>query len=238
MSELPSIFDILGPIMVGPSSSHTAGASRVGCVARQLLNDEPKKAFITLYNSFAKTYRGHGTDKAIIGGILGFGPDDVRLRDSHELAKDAGLVWEFSLVEDSAKFHSNAAHVKLLGKGGGTVEVVGSSLGGGRIKIQEIEGFPVDFNVQTYTLVIIADDIPGSIHHISGAIAKKEVNIANMSVCRMEQVATIVIELDQAVNESILGEIQSFSWVKYVRVVKPMSESHSPYKNKEAVRGI
>ena len=230
MSEQPSIFDILGPIMIGPSSSHTAGASRIGYVARQLLHDEPAKAIVTLYNSFAKTHKGHGTDKAIIGGILGFGPDDERIRDSHDIAKKQGLQWEFKFRGDMVRFHSNTARIKLVGKNGGTVEVVGASLGGGRIKIQEIEGFSVDFNAQTHTLVIIADDVPGSIQHISGAIAEKGVNIANMFVSRNETLANMVIELDQAVDDITIKKIESFSWVKFVRPVEPMIEYSSRYE--------
>lgn len=216
--------------MIGPSSSHTAGASRIGYVARQLLHDEPKKAIITLYNSFAKTHKGHGTDKAIIGGILGFGPDDERIRDAHELAKKAGLEWEFKFVGDFGRFHSNTARIKLFAKNGGAVEVVGASLGGGRIKIQEIEGFQVDFNAQTHTVVIIADDVPGSIQHISGAIAQRQVNIANMFVSRMENIANMVIELDQALDDDTLREIKNFSWVKFVRPVEPMLEGSSRYE--------
>ncbi len=216
--------------MIGPSSSHTAGASRIGYVARQLLEDEPKKAIITLYNSFAKTHKGHGTDKAIIGGILGFGPDDERIRDSHEIAKKQGLDWEFKFRGDTVRYHSNAARVKLVGKNGGAVEVVGASLGGGRIKIQEIEGFPVDFNAQSYTLVIIAEDVPGSIQHVSGAIAEKGVNIANMFVSRNDTLANMVIELDQAVDEATLARVRSFSWIKFVRLVQPMVQYSSRYE--------
>lgn len=230
MSEQPSLFDILGPIMIGPSSSHTAGASRIGYVARQLLQDEPKKAIITLYNSFAKTHKGHGTDKAIIGGILGFGPDDERIKESHDLAKQAGLEWEFKFVGDFARFHSNTARIKLFGKKGDTVEVVGASLGGGRIKIQEIEGFSVDFNAQTHTLVIIAEDIPGSIQKISGAIAGKNINIANMFVSRSEKLANMVIEIDQDADGETLQKIASFPWVKFVRLVEPMAEGSSRYE--------
>jgi L-serine dehydratase len=230
MSEQPSIFDILGPIMIGPSSSHTAGASRIGYIARQLLRDEPTKAIITLYNSFAKTHKGHGTDKAIIGGILGFAPDDERIRESHELARQRGLEWEFRFRGDYATYHSNTARIKLFGKNGGTVEVVGASLGGGRIVIQEIEGFRVDFTAQTHTLVVIADDIPGSIQHISGAIAEKGVNIANMFVSRNETKANMVIELDQAIDTETLQKIESFSWVGFVRLVEPMTEHSSRYE--------
>ncbi len=230
MSEQPSIFDILGPIMIGPSSSHTAGASRIGSIARQLLHDEPKKAFITLYNSFAKTHKGHGTDKAIVGGILGFGPDDERIRNAHELAKQQGLEWEFKFRGDFVKFHSNTARVKLIGKNGSSVEVVGASLGGGRIRIQEIEGFAVNFTAQSHTLVIIAEDIPGSIQHISGAVAEKGVNIANMFVSRNENMANMVLELDQELDEATLKKVHDFSWVKFVRLVSPMTEHSSRYE--------
>ena len=230
MSEQPSLFDILGPIMIGPSSSHTAGASRIGYIARQLLNDVPVKAHITLYNSFAKTHKGHGTDRAIIGGILGYGPDDERIRQSFEQAKQERLEWDFSFVGDAVRFHSNTARVKLWGEKGHTVEVVGASLGGGRVKIQEIEGFTVDFNAQTHTLVIIADDVPGSIQHISGAIAEKGVNIANMFVSRTETKANMVIELDVAVPAEVIEKIQALAWVHFVRLVEPMLAGSSRYE--------
>lgn len=230
MNEQPSIFDILGPIMIGPSSSHTAGASRIGYIARQLLYEKPKKAIITLYNSFAKTHKGHGTDRAIIGGILGFGPDDERIKNSFEIAKEEGLEWEFKFVGGTTKFHSNTARIKLFGEKSSTIELVGASLGGGRIKIQEIEGFGVDFNAQTHTLVIIAQDIPGSIKHISGAIAEKEINIANMYVARKENVANMVIEMDQSADGETIKKIQSFPWVRFVREVEPMVDGSSRYE--------
>ncbi len=229
MSDQPSIFDILGPVMIGPSSSHTAGASRIGYIARQLLNQKPVRAVITLYNSFAKTHKGHGTDRAIIGGILGFGPDDTRIRKSFELAKEAGLEWEFKFIGDSARFHSNTARVNLIGSDGGTVEVTGASLGGGRIRIQEIEGFHVDFNAQTHTLVIIAEDIPGSIKNISGAIAERGSNIANMYVSRSEKLANMIIEMDQPIDKGTVRTIESFPWVKFVRRVEPMMDGSSRY---------
>lgn len=229
MSEQPSIFDILGPIMIGPSSSHTAGASRIGYVARQLLNEKPVKAVVSLYNSFAKTHKGHGTDRAIIGGILGFGPDDARIRNSFEIAEEEGLQWEMKIIGGINKFHSNTARVHLTGHEGGKVEIAGASLGGGRIKIQEIEGFAVDFNAHTHTIVIIADDIPGSVRNISGAIAEKGMNIANMYVSRNEKLANMVIEVDQAIDKETLKKIESFTWVKFARRVEPMAEGSSRY---------
>ncbi|HAV22233.1 MAG: L-serine dehydratase, iron-sulfur-dependent subunit beta [Ignavibacteria bacterium GWA2_55_11] len=230
MPDYPSLFDILGPIMIGPSSSHTAGASRIGSIARQLLGDTPVRAVITLYNSFAKTHKGHGTDKAIVGGILGFGPDDERIRDAFDHAKRSGLAWDFAFVGDLSRFHSNTARVGLTGKDGGTIEVVGASLGGGRIKIQEIEGFPVDFQAQLHTLVVIAEDIPGSIKQISGVIAEEGVNIASMYVSRTEKKANMVIELDQPITASSMERIRTLTWVQFVRLVNPIVEGTSRYE--------
>jgi L-serine dehydratase len=219
---MTSIFDILGPVMIGPSSSHTAGAAKLGLVARQLLGAEPVKAEITLYNSFARTYKGHGTDRAIVGGILGMKPDDERLRNSLEIAKENGLRYEFKLIMKAPKLHPNSARIKLFDKDGNKIEMVGSSLGGGRIEVVEIEGFKVSFSVMTHTIVIIADDIPGSIAHISGAIAEKNINIANMFVSREEKLANMVIEVDQEVPNEVLQKISSFGWVHYVRLVEPI----------------
>jgi L-serine dehydratase len=219
---MTSIFDILGPVMIGPSSSHTAGAAKLGLVARQLLGAEPVKAEITLYNSFARTYKGHGTDRAIVGGILGMKPDDERLRNSLEIAKENGLRYEFKLIMKAPKLHPNSARIKLFDKDGNKIEMVGSSLGGGRIEVVEIEGFKVSFSVMTHIIVIIADDIPGSIAHISGAIAEKNINIANMFVSREEKLANMVIEVDQEVPNEVLQKISSFGWVHYVRLVEPI----------------
>ncbi len=219
---MPSIFDILGPVMIGPSSSHTAGAAKLGLIARQLLGAEPVRAEITLYNSFARTYKGHGTDRAIVGGILGMRPDDEMLRNSLEIAKERGLKYEFKLIMKAPKLHPNSTRIKLFDKDENKIEMVGSSLGGGRIEIVEIEGFKVSFSVMTHTIVIIADDIPGSIAHISGAIAEKNINIANMFVSREEKLANMIIEVDQDVPEDVLNKIRSFNWVHYVRLVEPI----------------
>jgi len=230
MSEPPSIFDILGPVMIGPSSSHTAGASRIGYVARQLLDDKPTRAIITLYNSFAKTHKGHGTDKAIVGGILGFGPDDIRIRNALGLAKEEGLVWEFKFSSGLNRFHSNTARIKLSGSRGGDVEIVGVSLGGGRIRIDEIEGFTVSLTGQSHTIVVIAEDIPGSIKNISAAIADTNNNIANMYVSRSEQLANMVIEVDHPVETRTINAIRTFPWVRFARLIEPMVEGSSRYE--------
>lgn len=220
---MPSIFDILGPIMIGPSSSHTAGAAKIGYVARQLLGDTPKYAEITLYNSFARMYKGHGTDRAIVGGILGIKPDDERLKDSMKIAKEKGLNFEFRFEPNAPKLHPNSARIKLYGENSKRIDVVGSSLGGGRIEIVEIEGFKVRFSVSTHTIIIIADDVVGSIAHISSAIAERNINIANMYVSREEKLANMVIEVDQDVPSCVLDKIRSFKWVHYVQLLEPIS---------------
>ena len=230
MAQPVSIFEILGPIMIGPSSSHTAGASRIGAITRQLLGEKPTKAVITLYNSFAKTHRGHGTDRAVVGGILGFSPDDARIKESFELAASEGLSWEFTFVGDTSRFHSNTARVKLTGTSGRTVELVGASLGGGRVRVQEIEGFPVDFGALTYTIVIIAEDIPGSIKYVSGAIAERGINIARMTVTRSENMANMVIETDQLTDPETMETIESLPWVRFAREVEPLLEGSSRFE--------
>ncbi|MCS6989603.1 MAG: L-serine ammonia-lyase, iron-sulfur-dependent subunit beta [Chloroherpetonaceae bacterium] len=229
----PSLFDILGPIMIGPSSSHTAGASRIGYIARRLLGETPRHATITLYNSFARTHKGHGTDCAIIGGILGFAPDDERIKDAFEIAQAQGLRWQFKFHGDATRFHSNAARLLLVGERN-KIEIVGASLGGGRIKIQEIEGFSVEFNAQLDTLVVIAQDIPGSIQRISGVISESNVNIAQMFVSRNRDetppMASMVIELDSPLPKTSIETIERFSWVKFARLIESIQEGSSIYE--------
>ncbi len=229
----PSLFDILGPIMIGPSSSHTAGASRIGFIAQRLLGESPRRAVITLYNSFARTHKGHGTDRAIIGGILGFTPDDERIKDAFDIARSKRLEWQFKFHGDAEHFHSNAARVHLVGDTR-KIEIVGASLGGGRIKIQEIEGFAVEFTAQLDTLVVIAEDIPGSIQRISGIIAENKVNIAQMFVSRNKNqkppMASMIIELDNPLSPSSVHAIGALNWVTFARLIESIQEGSSIYE--------
>ena len=229
----PSLFDVLGPIMIGPSSSHTAGASRIGFIARRLLGEPPRRALITLYNSFARTHKGHGTDCALIGGILGFSPDDERIKDAFEIARSKGLEWQFKFHGDAERFHSNAARVLLIGENN-QIEIVGASLGGGRIKIEEIEGFAVEFTAQLDTLVVIAEDVPGSIQRISGIIAEGKVNIAQMFVSRNKSkgtpMASMVMELDNPLSPSCVSAVGALGWVKFARLIESIHEGSSMYE--------
>ena len=156
------VFDVVGPVMIGPSSSHTAGAARIGLMAREILKDEPKKAVITVYGSFAKTYKGHGTDRALVAGLLGFSADDVRLRTSFAIAADQGLAIEFHRSDEEVD-HPNTVRIAMTGASGRKMEVLGVSLGGGKIEIREINGAEVALNGEEHTLITVHRDQPGII---------------------------------------------------------------------------
>ncbi len=195
-------FDIIGPIMIGPSSSHTAGAVRIGKYARSILGTKPVSAQIRFSGSFAKTYKGHGTDKAIIAGIMGMDTDDGRIRRSMEIAKEEGLSFAF-LEEDIDGAHPNTAEITLTDANGKSAEVQGASIGGGNIIINKINGTEVSITGKSDTLIIPHDDVPGM-------IAEKKVNIHGFSLCRDRKGGTAVMtieidgDIDESINEAIL----------------------------------
>lgn len=201
-----NIFDMIGPVMIGPSSSHTAGAARLGYMARKLLGDRPVRAEITLYGSFAKTYRGHGTDRALIAGILGMKPDDDQLGDSFETARKRGLIWLFHTEESiptSARNHPNTVKIFLQGetKDGrepNHINMIGSSIGGGSITISSISEMNVNISGQYDCLVVIHNDMPGTIAAVTEAIGRNGINICNISLSRQKKggLACMTIEVD------------------------------------------
>lgn len=216
-------FDIIGPVMIGPSSSHTAGAARIGSVARQLLREEPISAEITLYGSFAQTYRGHGTDRALLGGLLGFEPSDGRLRDSFSLAREAGLDYRFRLGEN-ASYHPNTARIVLKGNRGGAIEVLAASVGGGAISVCEINGVAVSFNAQYFTTVIFNRDIPGVMADVTAVFASHLINIAFLRLFRKSQDAIMVIETDQELWPELEEALRQVNHVDRVLVLRPFSK--------------
>ncbi len=203
------VFDILGPVMVGPSSSHTAGACRLAMVARALLDEKPVKSHIRLYGSFAKTYQGHCTDRAIIGGLLGYTPDDDRLRDSFSYADKEGLSYSFEEAE-SDSLHPNSADLILEGETK-KVTVTASSIGGGAIKVVKINGADVDFSAEYPTTILYHKDVRGIIAKYSELFARFGVNIAFMRVYRHKigSDAITVIESDHSISEELLEKIRS-----------------------------
>jgi L-serine dehydratase len=215
-----SLLDIIGPVMVGPSSSHTAGACRIGLFARALLGGQPERARIELHGSFARTGQGHGTDRAIAGGLLGFRPDDERLRDSLELAAAAGLRLEFENTRLRGDHHPNTTRITAWHEER-EVAVVGSSVGAGRIVITAIDGYPVDITGTLPTLVIVAADQPGAVAAITAALAREGGNIATIKVSRRQKGgnAIHVYELDEPVGAEALAALLALPRVRSVRAI-------------------
>ncbi|KHD86174.1 L-serine ammonia-lyase, iron-sulfur-dependent subunit beta [Heyndrickxia ginsengihumi] len=215
-----SVFDIIGPVMIGPSSSHTAGAARIGRVARNLFGRQPKWANIYFYGSFADTYKGHGTDVAIVGGLLDFDTFDQRIISSLNIAKDVGMKVEF-FVEKAVPEHPNTAKI-VIGDDLGEMELVGISIGGGKIEITELNGFQLRLSGHHPAILVVHDDRFGAIAAVANILSKHEINIGHMEVSRKEvgKMALMVIEVDQNINDTVLTEIQSLPNITQVaRVV-------------------
>ena len=217
-----SVFDVLGPNMIGPSSSHTAGAAVIAGVARKLIAPPLKKVEFTLYGSFAKTYRGHGTDRALLGGILGFDTDDVRIRDSFEIARQRGLEFAFIPNETEQDVHPNTADIRMENESGQVMTVRGVSLGGGKMKITRINGVEVDFTGEYSALIVIHQDTPGVVAYITHVLSEHNVNIAFMRLFREARghIAYSIIESDGTLPESIPAQLQKNAHIRDVMLVQ------------------
>lgn len=204
-----NLFDIIGPIMIGPSSSHTAGAARIGRVARQLLGERPVNAQVFFHGSFEKTYQGHGTDRAVAGGLMDMGVDDERLRDSLQLAPKAGLEITFQPIK-LRDAHPNTVVVHLTGETGKQVQVQAASIGGGSINVQYLDGLEVGFSGERTTLIIRHTDAPGAIAMVTHLLSNERINIATMRVFRSEAGgrAIMAIELDEKPPQSTLNTLK------------------------------
>ncbi|MGC6767436.1 L-serine ammonia-lyase, iron-sulfur-dependent subunit beta [Enterococcus sp. LJL128] len=192
-----SVFDIIGPVMIGPSSSHTAGAARIGKIVRTIFGEQPDTVDIYLYESFAKTYRGHGTDIALVGGLLGMEPDDPRLADSLKIAHEQGLEVLFVPKNEKAD-HPNSVQL-LVSKGKRKLSVTGISIGGGNIQISELDGFKISLNMGIPTFIIVHQDVPGMIAKVTNQLSELGINIGTMTVTRESkgEKAIMIIEVDQ-----------------------------------------
>lgn len=213
-----SLLDIIGPVMVGPSSSHTAGACRLGLLARNLVGDTPQKARIELHGSFARTGEGHGTDKAIAAGLMGFRPDDERIRNALEIADREGFRYTFekTTLGEEDVMHPNSVRITVE-RGDRKSVIMGSSLGAGRILVSQIDGFPVEVHGNYHTIVLVAEDIRGSIARIAGLLADHGLNIATLRLTRKERGgdAFMMIELDEQPDEKVRDEIRALPWVRW-----------------------
>lgn len=219
------LFDLIGPVMIGPSSSHTAGAARIGLTARLLMGEEIVRAEVGVHGSFAKTYRGHGTDRAIVGGLMGMAVDDERLSDSLRLAKEAGISVHFQRIVIRGA-HPNTAQLTVTGVSGRVLTLEAASVGGGNIEVHKIDGMAVNFTGKENTLIIRHTDTPGAIATVSGAIARKHLNIANMQSYRRKAGgdAMMVMELDGVPEDEDIELIRQMPDVQGVTFLRRRSE--------------
>ncbi|WXJ82632.1 L-serine dehydratase, beta chain [Moorella humiferrea] len=215
-------FDVIGPVMIGPSSSHTAGAVRIGRLARAVLGEPPVRAEIFLHGSFARTYRGHGTDRALVAGLLGFDVDDERVREALDLAPAEGLEVSFG-EKDLGDVHPNSVQLNLEGRER-TVSVVASSLGGGQVVIKKIDAFSVDMGCELPTLVATYPDRPGVIAAVAALLAGGGINIASMRVSREAagRQALMVLETDQPVPPGLVTAMRSLPMMERVIAIDPV----------------
>ena len=216
------IFDILGPVMVGPSSSHTAGAARIGFLAQKMIGGNVVRADFTLYGSFAKTYHGHGTDRALLGGIMGFSTDDMRIRNSFEIAQETGLAYTFTPNETETEIHPNTVDISMTNKNGQTMSIRGESLGGGKVRIVRINGVKVDFTGEYSAIIVVQQDKPGVVAHITKVLSDRGVNIAFMRLFReaKEHTAYTIVESDGKLPEDVTENLKDNVNVRDVMVVQ------------------
>lgn len=216
-----NLFDVIGPVMIGPSSSHTAGAARIGRVARRLLGEDAAEARVGFCGSFARTWRGHGTDRAVVGGLMDVAADDARLRDSLDEAKRRGLRVTFEEIQLKGA-HPNTVQLRLTGVHGRKIEVVGASVGGGSIEIREIDGLSLRVTAQKHTLIIAHRDTPGIIARVSSLLAGAPVNIATMQVARSAAggKAMTTMELDELPPDEIVAALRVMKGVESVTLLR------------------
>ena len=216
-----NVFDIIGPVMIGPSSSHTAGAVRLGRVAWKILGERAVRAEIKLSGSFAQTYQGHGTDKALVAGIMGMHSDDERIRNSLQLAQDSGLAVTFQEIQLPGA-HPNTARIALTGQNGGQAVVQGASVGGGTILVTEINGLSVSLTGQYNTILVLHQDKPGAIAVVTQFMAESGVNIGNFRLSRPQKggEALMTIEVDGDVADTLMANLRALDPVKQVVLIR------------------
>lgn len=218
-----SVFDVLGPNMIGPSSSHTAGAARIAYLAQKMIAEPIIKAEFILYGSFARTYRGHGTDRALLGGIMGFDTDDERIRDSFQIAEKRGIAFSFTPDAEETEVHPNTVDIRMENEAGQKLTVRGESLGGGKARICRINQVEVDFTGEYSAAIVIHQDRPGVVAHITSVLSRHGVNIAFMRLFREGKgdIAYTIVESDGRLPENVSDELRENGNVHEVMIVQP-----------------
>lgn len=217
-----SVFNVIGPVMIGPSSSHTAGALEIAKIARKLARQKIVYVKFRLYGSFAKTYRGHGTDRALLGGILGMDTDDGRIRNSFEIARERGLEFEFEIDDSENDFHPNTVDITVRSDDGDEFFVRGASIGGGEVEITNINGTEISFSGKYNAVIINQKDEPGVVAQIAGVFAKHGINIAFMRVYRESRGsdAFSIVEIDGTPNDGFMTELEGLEHIISVRYLR------------------
>ena len=217
-----SVFDVLGPNMIGPSSSHTAGAAVIGYLAQKMINGPIVKVDFTLYGSFAKTYRGHGTDRALLGGVMGFYTDDMRIRDSFDIARERGIDFAFIPNEEETDVHPNTVDIHMTNDKGQEMTIRGESLGGGKVRIVRINHVDVDFSGEYSAVIVVQQDKPGVVAHITRCLSENNVNIAFMRLFREKkgEIAYTIVETDGQLPECIAGFLRMNANIHDVMIVQ------------------
>ena len=220
MAESSGVFDMIGPVMIGPSSSHTAGVVRIGRVVYNILGDIPDHADIVFYNSFARTYEGHGSDRAILSGLMDYKTDDTRIKNALNLTKSVRLSYGFRSIGSASTLHPNSVRVNAV-KGANKIELLGESRGGGVIRIKEVNGFDANFTASLHTLIIEADDVNGSIAFFAEVLSQEDCNIATMTVSRKAKndLACLILEMDSGIDEITLKYLGKRRWVHKVNYI-------------------
>ena len=218
-----NVFDIIGPIMIGPSSSHTAGAVRIGLMSRMLLGTPPVKAHIRLHGSFARTYKGHGTDRALAARIMGMQPDDERIRNSLTIAQQSGLTVAFEPAVIPGA-HPNTAEITLADSNGKTVCIQGASVGGGTIVITRINGLEVAITGESPTVIVVHNDKPGMIAAVTALMAQYNLNVYAFNLARDEKGGTAIMSLQvdgHSLGEALQTCIEKVPGVTKVIFIRP-----------------
>lgn len=212
-----SIFEVIGPVMVGPSSSHTAGAARLGNIARRVCGRKISQVDFYLHGSFAETYRGHGTDKALLGGILGMSTSDEEIRDSFKRAEEEGLTYNI-YTTDLGNVHPNTVRIVMHTDSANSCEIIGSSIGGGKVMVSSINKMAVEFSGQYPTVIINHRDKPGVVAHVTSILSKHGINIAFLKLFRQAKgsQASMVIESDDRPGQEVLAQLKSVNEIENI----------------------
>ena len=231
----PSLFDIMGPVMIGPSSSHTAGAARLGKMAYKLAGGDIRKAKMYLHGSFAATYRGHGTDKALLAGLLNFNPSDERLKNSFAISKEKGISYEFIPTDLGENVHPNTVRFVITTGSGETFEITGSSIGGGQVLVSEIDGMEVRFTGERPIIITAHRDTPGVLSHITALLYERDINIGDMRVTRSreDKSAHMYVELDSLCGQDLTAAIRQIPGIIRVKLLLPIDETEFPERSRQ-----